>query len=64
MSPDLSRNIEALNDRMMGEKVSGRNNAEIMEAAPEMISVVQGIHLQPAQSTIQPFAMGATVGPR
>lgn len=35
----------------------------MMKAAPDMISVVQSIHLQLAQSTIQPFAMGAIIGP-
>lgn len=62
-SPVLSRSIEALKDRIIGEKVSGKKRPAMMKAAPDIISVVQSIHLQLAQSTIQPFAMGAIIGP-
>lgn len=48
---------------MIGEFVSGNNNAAMTKAAPEIIKVVQAIHRQLAQSTIHPLAMGATMGP-
>lgn len=52
-----------MKERIVAEYVSGRRRAAMMKAAPDMIRVVQSIHLQPAQSTIQPLAMGATIGP-
>lgn len=47
----------------MGEKVSGKSKVAMMKAAPDMMSVVQAIHLKLAHSTIHPFAIGAMIGP-
>lgn len=53
----------ALKDSMIGLKVSGRKATAARKAAPDMIRVTQSTHRQPIQSTIQPLAIGAIVGP-